>query len=200
MTSAGEMAPGAVGDRAGRMCATIGCEAILPTGSPRMALYCRRCRLVLEAIYDGGEVWDASLRALGELAADIEFVPPYPAALPCVGCSFPRAALPGVVWCSPKCQRSIRSFVHRGLRLANLGGVVLPEKMWRHLRGLGGGTYRERRLRLGVIGALLMPLDAGRSRSARAGVATRRGLPSPEDGLALRDLIRSMTPRIRTFT
>lgn len=193
------MAPGAVGDQSGRMCATIGCEAILPIGSPTMALYCQRCRVVLQAIYDGGEVWSASLRALKELEGDLHFVPPYPA-VPCVGCSFPRAALPGFVWCSPKCQRSIRSFVHRGLRLVNLGGIVLPEKMWRHLRGLGGGTYRERRLRLGVIGALLMPLDVGRSRSARAGVAARRGLPPPNDGLELRDLIRSMAPKIRTFT
>lgn len=201
MSADDRMSPGAVGGGSrGRACATIGCEALVLTPTPCALVYCRPCRLVLECIFHGGEIWGASLRALRELESVLDFVTPYPDALPCIGCVSPRAALPDTVWCSTKCRRSVRSFVHRSLRLVSLGGVTLPEKCWRHLRGLGGGTYRERRLRLGVAGAIVMPLDTRRSRSARVGVAARLGTAPPDDGLALRDLVRSMSPKIRTFT
>ena len=183
-------------------CATVGCTARFRRTERRYGpggIYCETCHQVVRALYDGGDVLVAALQGLHDLEGDLTFVEPYPDALCCLACSSARAAVAGTLWCSSSCRRRVMSFGHRSLPLVNLGGVVLPERTWRVLRGLGGGTYRTRRLRLGVIGALVAPLDTGRSRSARAGVAARRGLPPPEDDLALRDLVRSMSPRIITL-
>ncbi len=206
--TATEMLPGAVSESNADPpanlveCSTVGCGARFHRSERRYGprgIYCKRCHEVVRALYDGGEVLVAVLAALHDLDDDLGFVEPYPDALCCLACSSARAAVPGTLWCSSSCRRRLMSFGHRSLPLVNLGGVVLPERTWRVLRGLGGGTYRTRRLRLGVIGALVAPLDTGRSRSARAGVAARRGLPPPEDGLALRDLVRSMTPKVITL-
>ena len=184
-------------------CATLGGGARLAGRDRRFAaggVYCAPCHAVVHAVYHGGDVLGAALVALQELTDVLAFVEPFPNGLPCIACCRARAAQPGTVWCSPTCRRRVWSFGHRGFRLVNLGGVVLPEKVWRLLRGLRESTYRTRRIEVGVIEALVVPLDAGRSRSARASVAARRGLPPPDDGLEVRDLIRSMTPRIRTLT
>ncbi len=190
-------------DRHTFSCATLGCGARLAARERRFGaggIYCARCHAVVHAVYHGGEILSATLLALHELTDMLTFVEPFPSALPCIACSRARPAEPGTVWCSPRCRRRVWSFGHRGFRLVNLGGVVLPERLWRTLRGLRESTYRMRRVEVGVIEALVTPLDVGRSRSARSSVAARRGLPPPDDGLELRDLIRSMTPRIRTLT
>ena len=197
-----EMALGASGGRPPAPpdtigCATVGCHARLPRLT-RAGTYCADCRRVVEATYYGGEVLAVMLRDLRALETEMVFIEPYPHALPCIACSSPRPALPWCLWCSPKCQRWIWTFVQRGFQLVNIGGVVLPARTWRALRGLRPSTFRMRRVQFGVVAALVMPLDTGRSRSALASVAVRRGHPALED-IEVRDIARSMTPRIITL-
>jgi len=201
--------PGAVSDGGGPdrvertfACATVGCRARVPRDQLRHGpggVYCARCHRVVDAVYHGGEVLVSALRDLRELEECMTISEPFPHGLPCMACSRGRAAEPGTLWCSPTCRRHLRTFAYRGFRLVCLGGIVLPERVWRCLRGLRESTYRTRRIQHGVMEALVAPLDAGRSRSARASVAARRGIPPADDGLELRDLIRSMAPKIRTF-